>query len=326
MFLAGRFGLVALIANGYRALAYVMLAIFVLPLMTIGVWQVLRRERATIHPLRSSRSNSHAKLRSLVIAATRLLAAPPQAAPPAGFEQRVEQLRQRYGVPGVTIAIVENGQTTLARARASREVGTRQPVDADTIFATGSTGKAFTVAALAILVDQGKIKWDDKVIDHMPDFRMYDPWVTREMTIRDLLVHRSGLGLGAGDLLFVPRQQPVARGDGAAAPLHQAGDQLPQRLCLRQHPLHGRRPADRGGQRPDLGAVRQASTSSGPLGMTQLDRVGRRAPANPNRARPHAASRRRDPRPRHAGAARREARPRSQCRAGRRRLRSAPTT
>src|SRR4030095_10818831 len=59
-------------------------------------------------------------------------------------------------------------------------------------------------AALAILVDQGKIKWDDKVIDHMPDFRMWDSWVTREMTIRDLLVHRSGLGLGAGDLLFVP--------------------------------------------------------------------------------------------------------------------------
>ena len=56
-----------------------------------------------------------------------------------------------------------------------------------------------------MLVDQGRIRWDDKVIDHMPDFRMYDPWVTREMTIRDLLVHRSGLGLGAGDLLFVPR-------------------------------------------------------------------------------------------------------------------------
>jgi len=77
-------------------------------------------------------------------------------------------------------------------------------VDADTIFFTGSTGKAFTTAALATLVDAGKIKWDDKVIDHMPDFRMWDPWVTREMTIRDLLVHRSGLGLGQGDLLFLP--------------------------------------------------------------------------------------------------------------------------
>ena len=83
-----------------------------------------------------------------------------------------------------------------------------------------------------MLVDQGKIGWDDKVIDHMPDFRMYDPWVTREMTIRDLLVHRSGLGLGAGDLLFVPRSDLTARGDDAAPALHPAGDQLPQRLCL----------------------------------------------------------------------------------------------
>ena len=126
------------------------------------------------------------------------------AAPPARFEQRVEQLRMDFGTPGVTIAVVEDGKTTLAKGWGARKIGASEPVGADTIFATGSTGKAFTSAALAILVDRGKIKWDDKVIDHMPDFRMWDPWVTREMTIRDLLVHRSGLGLGAGDLLFVP--------------------------------------------------------------------------------------------------------------------------
>jgi CubicO group peptidase (beta-lactamase class C family) len=131
-------------------------------------------------------------------------AQPAAAAPPAGFEQRVEKLRADFGVPGVTVAIVEDGRPTLARGWGVREVGTTMPVDADTIFPTGSTGKAFTAAALAVLVDQGKIKWDDRIIDHMPYFRMYDPWVTREMTIRDMLVHRSGLGLGAGDLLFVP--------------------------------------------------------------------------------------------------------------------------
>src|ERR1043165_1424562 len=134
-----------------------------------------------------------------------LAAATAPAAPPTGFEQRVEQLRKAFDVPGVTITIVEDGKTTLARGWGVRDITTNQPVDADTIFFTGSTGKAFTNAALATLVDEGKIKWDDKVIDHMPDFRMWDPWVTREMTIRDLLVHRSGLGLGAGDLLFVPR-------------------------------------------------------------------------------------------------------------------------
>ena len=137
-------------------------------------------------------------------AATILLASAAGAAPPAGFEQRVEQLRKQFGVPGVTIAIVENGQVTLAHGWGVRDISTNQPVDADTIFFTGSTGKAFTNAALATLVDSGKLKWDDKVIDHMPDFRMWDPWVTREMTIRDLLVHRSGLGLGEGDLLFLP--------------------------------------------------------------------------------------------------------------------------
>jgi CubicO group peptidase (beta-lactamase class C family) len=94
---------------------------------------------------------------------------------------------------------------TFARGFGVRALGKPEPVDADTIFPTGSTGKAMTVAALGVLVDQGKIGWDDKVIDHLPGFQMYDPWVTREMTIRDLLVHRSGLGLGAGDLLFVPR-------------------------------------------------------------------------------------------------------------------------
>src|SRR3546814_12583358 len=68
-----------------------------------------------------------------------------------------------------------------------------------------------TAAALAVLVDEGKIGWDDPVIQHMPWFRMYDPWVTREITIRDLLVHRSGLGLGQGDLMFVPRTHPTRK-------------------------------------------------------------------------------------------------------------------
>ncbi len=142
--------------------------------------------------------------------------APLYAAPPADFDARVEALRNQIGVPGMAIAIVENGKVTLAQGYGVRKLGSPARVDADTIFPTGSTGKAFTVADLAILVDQGKIGWDDKVTDHLPGFQMYDPWVTREITIRDLLVHRSGLGLGEGDLLFVPRSnlsrsEPVKR-------------------------------------------------------------------------------------------------------------------
>lgn len=127
------------------------------------------------------------------------------AAPPQRFDARVEALRQKIGVPGMAIAIVEDGKTTLARGYGVRRLGAPAAVDADTLFPIGSTSKAITVAALATLVDAGKIGWDDPVINHLPGFQMYDPWVTREITVRDLLVHRAGLGYGAGDLLFVPR-------------------------------------------------------------------------------------------------------------------------
>ena len=132
-------------------------------------------------------------------------AVPAAASPPAGLDARIESLRREIGIPGMSVAIVENGRTTFLRGFGVRKLGAPTRVDADTIFPTGSTGKAFTVAALATLVDAGRISWDDRVIDRLPGFQMYDPWVTREMTIRDLLVHRSGLGLGEGDLLFVPR-------------------------------------------------------------------------------------------------------------------------
>lgn len=141
----------------------------------------------------------------LITALTFLLSLPAWAAPPRNFEARAEQLRQRVGTPGMAIAIVEDGKTTLARGFGLRQLGAQQRVDGDTLFPIGSTSKAITVAALATLVDAGRIDWDDRVTEHLPGFQMYDPWVTREITIRDLLVHRSGLGMGAGDLLFVPR-------------------------------------------------------------------------------------------------------------------------
>ncbi|MBV8341476.1 MAG: serine hydrolase [Gammaproteobacteria bacterium] len=133
------------------------------------------------------------------------LAASVLAAPPEDFARRVEAARSAIGVPGMAVAIVENDKVTFARGFGLRSLGGSERVDADTIFPTGSTGKAFTVADLAILVDQGRIGWDDRVTERLPGFEMYDSWVTRELTIRDLLVHRSGLGLGEGDLLFVPR-------------------------------------------------------------------------------------------------------------------------
>jgi CubicO group peptidase (beta-lactamase class C family) len=145
-------------------------------------------------------------MRAGVIAALALcISGAAWAAPPANFAQRVEEIRNQVGVPGMAVTIVENGEVTFAQGFGVRRLGTNERVDADTIFQLGSVGKAFTVAAIAVLVDRGELSWDDPVIDHIPYFQMYDPWVTREMTVRDLLSHRSGLGLGAGDLMFVPR-------------------------------------------------------------------------------------------------------------------------
>ncbi len=146
-----------------------------------------------------------ARYARLVLCLLFVLPPPAVAAPPAGFAERVEQLRKQAEVPGMTIAIVEQGKPTFVQGFGQRGLGNRRRVDEHTIFMTGSTGKAITVAALALLVDEGRIKWDDRVIDHLPWFRLYDPYATREITIRDLLTHRSGLGLGAGDLLGVPR-------------------------------------------------------------------------------------------------------------------------
>ncbi len=132
------------------------------------------------------------------------------AAPPKDFDARVAAVMKASDVPGAAVAIVENGEVTLARGYGVKKLGSADPVDADTLFQIGSTTKAFTTAALAILVDEGRIGWDDRVIDHLPWFRMYDAWVTREITVRDLLTHRSGLGKGQGDLLFVP-YNPLGR-------------------------------------------------------------------------------------------------------------------
>ena len=116
----------------------------------------------------------------------------------------VERVRQQFEVPGIAIAVVKDGQIVLQKGYGVRKLGASGKVTPQSLFRIASNTKAFTTAALAMLVDEGKLRWDDRVVDHMPSFQMYDPYVTREMTIRDLLTHRSGLGLGAGDLMFWP--------------------------------------------------------------------------------------------------------------------------
>ncbi len=124
---------------------------------------------------------------------------------PGDLDGFVARVMDTFEVPGLALAVVRDGRVLVARGYGVRELGRPDPVDAHTRFAIASNTKAFTATALALLVEEGELDWDDPVIESLPWFRMWDPWVTREITVRDLLVHRSGLGLGQGDLLGWPK-------------------------------------------------------------------------------------------------------------------------
>lgn len=119
------------------------------------------------------------------------------------FDAYVNRGLQTMRVPGAAIAAVRDGKVVFAKGYGVRTLGDTARVDPHTLFQIASNTKAFTTAALAMLADEGRLTWDDPVTQHLPGFQMYDPYVTREITIRDLVTHRSGLGLGAGDLLWL---------------------------------------------------------------------------------------------------------------------------
>jgi len=123
-----------------------------------------------------------------------------QEAPLNGFDDYVNKALREWEVPGVAIAIVKDDRIILAKGYGVRKLGDPLPVSERTLFAIGSSSKAFTAASIAMLVDEGKLKWDDRVTKYLPEFELYDPYVTRELTVRDLLSHRSGLD--RGDLLW----------------------------------------------------------------------------------------------------------------------------
>jgi len=113
--------------------------------------------------------------------------------PLAGLDAYIEQARRAWEIPGLAIAIVRDDSVIFARGYGVREHGRDAPVDEHTLFAIASTTKAFTVAALGMLVDEGALNWDDPVRKHLPGFELQDPYVTRNVTIRDLLTHRVGV-------------------------------------------------------------------------------------------------------------------------------------
>lgn len=136
--------------------------------------------------------------RMLVLLAVFLIApaARAQQGPLRGFDAYVEKARQEWQVPGVAVAVVKNDSIVYLRGFGVREVGKAEPVDGNTVFAIGSSSKAFTAAAVGMLVDEGKVKWGDRATKYLPGFQLFDRYATRELTVRDLLTHRSGLERG----------------------------------------------------------------------------------------------------------------------------------
>ena len=160
--------------------------------------------------------NIHRCTRSLLVATVlSLLAA--CASQPGLTSNEIDRLAasamSEFQVPGVAIGVVKDGQVVHAAGYGVRELGQPGSVDTQTLFRVASLTKGMTTAALAILVDEGKLDWDDKVVDHIPDFQMYDPWVSKEFTVTDLLTHRSGLRAFVGDLMLWPRPNSFTRAD-----------------------------------------------------------------------------------------------------------------
>jgi CubicO group peptidase (beta-lactamase class C family) len=204
--------------------------------------------------------------------------------------QEIDVLAKRameaFQTPGIAIGVVKDGELVYAKGHGVLEIGRPDPVDPDTIFQIASLTKAFTTASLGILVDEGKLEWDDPVIDYLPEFRMYDPWVTREFTIRDLLTHRSGLGLGAGDLLFWPQARST-REDVIKAMRH-----LEPETSFRTAYAYDNLLYVIAGE--VVGAITGVAWEDfvetrimQPLGMAECRSLPDRVGANPNRATPH---------------------------------------
>lgn len=125
----------------------------------------------------------------------------------------VQNALKEFNTPGMSIAVIQNDQVLNLAGFGVKNIETGQAVDADTYFRLASTSKAFTAASVAMLVDTQQLDWDDRVIDHLPDFRLADAFATREMTIRDLLSHRSGLGSGMGDSMLWPEPASFSRSE-----------------------------------------------------------------------------------------------------------------
>ncbi|MCX7512822.1 serine hydrolase domain-containing protein [Frateuria hangzhouensis] len=145
--------------------------------------------------------------------ASSALASPANASADKTYDPIVDAVVARYHLPGIAVGVIENGQVVYTATRGETIAGSGQPITPQTLFKIASNSKAMTTALLGRLVDQGKLAWGDPVTKYLPDFRMADPWVTKNMRVADLLTHSSGLPEGGGDLMLWPEPNDFTRQD-----------------------------------------------------------------------------------------------------------------
>jgi CubicO group peptidase (beta-lactamase class C family) len=144
---------------------------------------------------------------TLVLSILLVAASPPwspaaaQEGPLSGLDGWIEAEMARWSIPGLAISVVKDDEVVYARGFGVLRLGEAATVDEHTLFGVASTTKAMTAAALAMLVDDGRLHWDDPVVKHLPNFRLSDPWVTERVTVRDLLTHQVGVGRITGNRL-----------------------------------------------------------------------------------------------------------------------------
>lgn len=120
------------------------------------------------------------------------------------LDNLVKETLKTFDVPGISVGILKDGKIIYAKGHGVRSLTNKKDMNENTLVGVASNSKGFTCFSLAMMVDEGKLNWDDKVRKHIPEFQLYDAWVTEQFTVRDLVTHRSGMGLGAGDLMFFP--------------------------------------------------------------------------------------------------------------------------
>ncbi len=138
----------------------------------------------------------------------------------AFYDRAFDDVMARYRLPGLAVGVIEDGRIVYQRTAGETVAGSGQAITSRTLFKIASNSKAMTAALLARLVEQGKLRWDDPVVKHLPGFRMADPWVGRNLQVRDLLIHNSGLPEGAGDLMLWPEPNAFTRADIIAGLAH----------------------------------------------------------------------------------------------------------